>query len=62
VCMLGCIRVLCGVGSSNSNCDGQTALMFAAMNRKDTIIRLLLNRGALPNMKVGCRHNRMCAC
>lgn len=36
-----------------SNSDGQTALMFAAMNRKDTIIRLLLNRGALPNMKVG---------
>ncbi len=32
--------------------DGQTALMFAAKNGKDTIIRLLLNRGALPNIKV----------
>ncbi len=34
------------------NVDGQTALMFAAINRKETIIRLLLNRGALPNIKV----------
>ncbi len=31
--------------------EGRTALMFAAMNRKDMIIRLLLNRGADPNIR-----------